>query len=195
MDPEPLEREFETVTVDEHGVVVQRAIHSARMQVFSLAGGVTLEMVALPGGMFQMGSPPRTGYPDERPQHIVTLPPFWMGKFLVTQEQWGAVMRKQPPFRFHGAKLPVENVSWHDAVAFCDRLSRLARRSFYLPAEAQWEFACRAGTATPFHFGETITTGLANFCGEYTYRLEPKGIYRHSTTNVGAFPGQWLRPS
>ncbi len=82
----------------------------------------------------------------------------------------------------------MDRVSWHDARRFCQRLSRLTGRDYRLPSEAEWEYACRGGTATPFCYGETITTDLVNYCGEHTFGLGPKGVYRHGTTDVGSFP-------
>jgi formylglycine-generating enzyme required for sulfatase activity len=82
----------------------------------------------------------------------------------------------------------VDRVSWYDAREFCERLSERTGRVYRLPSEAEWEYACRARTTTPFYFGETITTDLANYVGEHIYRSEPKGIYRHETTEVGSFP-------
>ncbi|MFM6495639.1 MAG: formylglycine-generating enzyme family protein, partial [Dolichospermum sp.] len=94
---------------------------------------------------------------------------------------------KPNPSRFKGANRPVEQVSWHDAVEFCARLSNYTKRPYRLPSEAEWEYACRAGTTTPFHFGDTITTELANYDGNYTYGDGPKGVYRGETTEVGSF--------
>ncbi|MFM6071877.1 MAG: formylglycine-generating enzyme family protein, partial [Dolichospermum sp.] len=129
------------------------------------------------------------------PQHEVTIKPFSMGKYPITQAQWQAVAAlpqvnqelKPNPSRFKGAKRPVERVSWHDAVEFCARLSNHSQRPYRLPSEAEWEYACRAGTITPFHFGETITTELANYNGNNTYGDGPKGVYRGETTEVGSF--------
>ncbi|WP_148292429.1 formylglycine-generating enzyme family protein, partial [Planktothrix prolifica] len=87
-----------------------------------------------------------------------------------------------------GSHRPVENVSWYDAVEFCARLLQRTGRPYRLPSEAQWEYACRAGTTTPFYFGETLTSDLANYDGTETYAEEPKGIYRQETTPVGQFP-------
>jgi formylglycine-generating enzyme required for sulfatase activity len=182
------EYEFTTVTVNAQGEIVERASRRAQQFTQDLGGGVTLEMVAIPGGTFLMGSSQGRSYEDERPQHRVTVAAFLMGKYLVTQEQWQAVMGTDLPWRCNGAKRPVENVSWNSACEFCERLSRKSGRVYRLPSEAEWEYACRAGTATPFSFGETITTDLANYCGEHTYRAEPKGVYRHETTEVGSFP-------
>jgi formylglycine-generating enzyme required for sulfatase activity len=96
------------------------------------------------------------------------------------------------PSHFKGADRPVEQVSWRDAVEFCDRLSRQTKRDYRLPTEAEWEYACRAGTTTPFHVGETITTDLANYNGTDktygAYGRGAKGIDREATTPVGSFP-------
>jgi formylglycine-generating enzyme required for sulfatase activity len=119
-----------------------------------------------------------------------------MGKYAVTQAQWKAVALlpkvsrdlNPDPSGFKGANRPVENVLWEDAMEFCARLSKKTGRDYRLPSEAEWEYACRAGTTTPFHFGETITPDLANYDGNYTYASGPKGKYRQETTNVGSFP-------
>jgi formylglycine-generating enzyme required for sulfatase activity len=148
-----------------------------------------IELIQIPAGAFLMGSPPDEAgrYHSERPQHLVTVPEFWMGKYPVTQAQYKAVMGENPS-RFNGPNRPVEQVSWNDAVAFCEKLSQIAGRTYRLPSEAEWEYACRAGTTTPFYFGEIPTTDLANYDGNYTYGSEPKGVYRKETTDVGTFP-------
>ncbi|MGB7247757.1 MAG: SUMF1/EgtB/PvdO family nonheme iron enzyme [Phormidesmis sp.] len=160
-----------------------------------LGQGVTLELVAIPGGMFQIGSPREEDHDSERPQHGVTVKPFLMGKYPVTQAQWRAIAvlrkvgRNLPinPSWFKGNDRPVERVSWEDAVEFCQRLSQHTERAYRLPSEAEWEYACRAGTATPFHFGETITADLANYDATEPYRNGLRGEYRKATTNVGSF--------
>jgi formylglycine-generating enzyme required for sulfatase activity len=146
-----------------------------------------------------MGSPEteKRRSSDESPQHKVTVEPFYMGKYPVTQAQWEAVMGNNPS-RFKGKNRPVENVSWNDAVEFCKRLSDMTGKTYRLPSEAQWEYACRAGTTSPFYFGETITTDLANYRGtdrtiggttySGSYGSGPKGVYREETTEVGSFP-------
>ena len=158
---------------------------------------IGLEMVAIPGGTFMMGSPPEEleHQDNESPQHSVTVQPFFMGKYQVTQAQWRFVAQlpqvnrelEQDPSHFKGDNRPVEFVSWEDAVEFCDRLSQYTGRTYRLPSEAEWEYACRAGTTRPFHFGETITADLANYNGNYTYGQGPKGVYREETTEVGSF--------
>jgi formylglycine-generating enzyme required for sulfatase activity len=155
-------------------------------------------MVSIPGGTFLMGSPnSESGREDtESPQHGVTVQPFFMGKYAVTQAQWKVVAAlpkvnrdlNPDPSEFKGANRPVENVSWDDAMEFCARLSKKTGRDYRLPSEAEWEYACRAGTTTPFHFGETITPDLANYNGNYTSASGPKGKYRQETTPVGSFP-------
>lgn len=187
--------EFEVVTVDGQGNEISRDCQSTKFYGENLGNEVTLEMVAIPGGTFMMGSTDDQGDGDERPQHEVTIKPFFVGKFPVTQAQWKAVAAlpkvKQSlnpyPSKFKGANRPVENVSWHEAVEFCARLFAKTGRQYRLPSEAEWEYACRAGTTTPFHFGETVTAELAN-CGESeTHSYEQKAKYRKETTPVGSF--------
>ena len=133
---------------------------------------------------------------DEGPQHTVNIASFLIGQYAVTQAQWRAVAglpKRQidlnsDPSYFKGDNLPVEQVNWFEAVEFCDRLSQFTGRTHRLPSEAEWEYACRAGTTTPFYFGETITTDLVNYNGNSTYGSGPKGIYREKTTVVGSFP-------
>ena len=91
------------------------------------------------------------------------------------------------PAFFEGANRPVENVNWVEAMEFCRRLSQRTKLDYTLPSEAQWEYACRAGSTTPFAFGETLTPDLANYDGNYTYGSGPKGQYRQQTTEVGSF--------
>ncbi|MBD6617081.1 SUMF1/EgtB/PvdOfamily nonheme iron enzyme [Komarekiella sp. 'clone 1'] len=186
----PLETfEFDVVTVDTAGREVSRDRRNAKLFTEQLSQTITLEMVSIPGGTYMMGSPEYEGDADERPQHQVTVEPFFMGKFPVTQAQWRAIAAlpkvKQTlnpnPSKFKGLDRPVENVSWHEAVEFCLRLSEKTGRKYRLPSEAEWEYACRAGTTTSFHFGETITPELVS------YAAEPKSKFRKETTNVGSF--------
>jgi eukaryotic-like serine/threonine-protein kinase len=182
------EKYIESLTINSRGETIAISKHRVIPYQVELRNGITLEMIKIPGGIYSMGSSPWIGNEDERPQHIVTVSQFFLSIFPITQEQWTSVMKKSVPCRFNGLKLPVENVSWDDALAFCNRLGIITGLRFRLPSEAEWEYACRAGTTTPFHFGETITTDLANYVGEYIYIQEPQGIYRHKTTEVGAFP-------
>ncbi len=178
---------FESVRVNEQGKEVEKASGTAEYFTEALGDGIDLEMVRIPGGKFLMGAAQgeEGASDDEYPQHEVTVPEFWVGKFAVTQAQWAAVaaMDKverdlaKDPANFKGAQRPVEKVSWEEAVEFCKRLSQHSKRAYSLPSEAQWEYACRAGTTTPFHFGSTITTELANY-----------GRKKGKTVDVGSFP-------
>ena len=122
-------------------------------------------------------------------QHKVTLSKgFYMGVYTVTQEQWQEIMGNNPS-GFKGEKnLPVETVSWDDCQEFIKKLRKKDKKLYRLPFEAEWEYACRAGTTTPFHFGETISTDQANYNGEVIYGNGKKGVNRKKTTSVGSFP-------
>lgn len=162
-----------------------------------LGENVALDMVLIPSGSFVMGSSREQGSDSyEKPQHKVDITPFGMGRYPITQAQWKIVasmpqiensLKSNPSF-FKGNKRPVVNISWQDAVEFCQRLSQHTGRIYRLPSEAEWEYACRAGTTTPFHFGEMITSDLVNYRGTETYGDGPKGEYRKETTDVDTFP-------
>jgi len=129
-----------------------------------LGNNVKMRLVLIPAGKFMMGSPATEAGrgSEEGPQHEVTISkPFYMGVFEVTQEQYEQVMGVNPS-SFKGAKNPVENVSWDDAVEFCQKLSARTGKRVMLPTEAQWEYACRAGTTTAFHTGDVLKPGQAN---------------------------------
>jgi formylglycine-generating enzyme required for sulfatase activity len=163
-----------------------------------LGDGVKLTLMLIPAGEFLMGAPKDEleSEDDERPQYWVQVPQFLMGRYSVTQAQWRVVagypqesQKLDPdPSEFKGDNHPVENVSWEDAQEFCQRLSTKSGKTYSLPSEAQWEYACRAGTTMPFHYGEIITSDLVNFDGNYTYNDSPKGEYREQTSEVGIFP-------
>ena len=152
---------------------------------------VDFDMVTLPAGRFLMGSPPQEQGrdDDEGPQHPVTLPQFEIGKHEVTQRLWRAVMGTNPS-RFKGDDLPVESVSWNEAQEFCRRLSEKlglnGSNGYRLPSEAEWEYAARAGTTTPFAFGQNIDPGIVNYDGNYPYGDAAKGLYRQKTVPVGS---------
>ena len=197
---------FEVIRVDDSGNIVDSSQKSIRQKIEDLGNGIKLQMVYIPGGTFTMGSPESEEgrYDYEGPQHDVTVPPFFMGKYPVTQGQWKELasrtdlkvkldLKLEPSYfkepyqdidRWHR---PVERVSWYEAVEFCERLSKLTQRNYRLPSEAEWEYACRAGTTTPFYFGKTITPELVNYDGQYVYGNAQKGEYRGETTPVGQF--------
>jgi formylglycine-generating enzyme required for sulfatase activity len=178
-------------------IIIHEYERTAQYFIEDLDNGIELEMVMIPSGSFMMGSPETEegSGNNERPQHQVTIKAFCLGKYQVTQAQWKAVAAfpkvnrelKSDPSNFKGANRPVEQVSWEDAVEFCDRLSKHTKRQYRLPSEAEWEYACRAGTTTPFYFGQTITTDLANYDGSKVYGDGVKGINREETTEVGSF--------
>ncbi len=210
----PFDFEVATLSIQQPGYFNQKIAceinrRRGRGEFFpeDLGNGVILEMVAIPGGTFLMGSPEKElgRFTYESPQHSVTVKSFFLGKFPVTQAQWQAVADlpkinidlNPHPSHFRGAKRPVEQVSWYEAMEFCGRLSQKTEQTYRLPSEAEWEYACRAGTTTPFHFGETISTDLANYCGmnrkmngvlhKGTYGHGSPGLYREQTTEVGSF--------
>ena len=156
-----------------------------------LKEGGNLVLAPIPAGAFLMGSPAtEDGRDDDETQHRVTITkPFYLGIYPVTQAQYEAVMAVIYNISFFkGATLPVEMVNWNDAVEFCQKLSQNTGRNFRLPTEAEWEYACRAGTTAPFYFGNTISTDQANYDGNSTYGSGVKGVYRQKTTPVGMFP-------
>jgi formylglycine-generating enzyme required for sulfatase activity len=175
-----------------------------------------MKLAPIPAGKFQMGSPASEAERDENEsQHEVEITkPFWMGVYEVTQSEYAKVMGKS---RVEGAKVhnsrnhgsrfhakagggpdhPVENIRWNHAVEFCNRLSaqpaeKKAGRSYRLPTEAEWEYACRAGTTTPFHYGLSLSSTQANFNGNYPYGMADKGPYLRRTSKVGSYkPNPW----
>jgi formylglycine-generating enzyme required for sulfatase activity len=210
---------FEVVGVNAKGEQINKESKQSQYFREDLGDGITLEMVAIPGGTFLMGTEDEEierlvkkfnwdGLRSERPKREVNVPPFFIGKYPITQEQWRAIASRtdlkvdpSAPLRVNldlnpayfkdrpdSDRRPVEQVNWYDAIEFCARLSKLTVREYRLPSEAEWEYACRAGTTTPFYFGETITGELANYNAGYTYAGEAKGEYRNETTPVGQFP-------
>ncbi|MBD2325804.1 formylglycine-generating enzyme family protein [Alkalinema sp. FACHB-956] len=179
---------FKVATVDRQKHITTRPaaaweyVETIQVNRLSKGSGMTveMEMVAIPEGQFLMGSHEY----DEQPVHPVKVAPFLMGKYPVTQAQWRFVAKMESvdrklnpdPARFKGDNRPVEQVSWHDAMEFCARLSRYTGREYRLPTEAEWEYACRAGTRTRYHCGDEIANELANY-----------GRANSGTTAVGQF--------
>jgi len=216
---------FEAASVDETGKRNPPEKYSAVVFTQTLGSGVALDMVSIPSGGFTMGSPldEPERQPNEGPQHHVTLAGFFIGAFPVTQSQWSAVVLAHPdkvrqdlepsPAFFRGVDLPVESITWSQAEEFCLRLTAVTGRAYRLPSEAEWEYACRAGTTGPFNCGPTITSELANYCGtggavcgfsdntnvgsniyngvtyaSGAYGEGPVGVFRGTTTRPGTFP-------
>ncbi|MCL2764150.1 MAG: formylglycine-generating enzyme family protein [Treponema sp.] len=167
---------------------------------------IQTQMVFIRGGIFIMGSPHDEHDRDyDEMQREVRVSSFYMGKYEVTQREYQGIMRANPSF-FKGEDLPVENISWYDAIEFCNRLSKQEgltpayvfdgenigwnrnANGYRLPTEAEWEYACRAGSASPFNTGLNITTDQANYDGNYPYSDYSGGASRETTVNVGSFP-------
>jgi formylglycine-generating enzyme required for sulfatase activity len=163
-------------------------------------------MVFIRGGTFMMGSPgAEPERIDNELQHRVTVSSFYMSRTEVTQQEWLDVMGYNPSF-FNGYNLPVEQVSWYEAVEYCNKRSQWEgltpaytirgtnvtwnrnANGYRLPTEAEWEYACRAGTTTPFSTGNNITTSQANYNGWLSYNGNTQGIFRKTTTPAGSFP-------
>jgi formylglycine-generating enzyme required for sulfatase activity/tRNA A-37 threonylcarbamoyl transferase component Bud32 len=184
-------------------------------ETLDLGGGEKLTLVLIPPGTFQAGSPPdekernppprspaELGFDAELRHRVALSKPFYLGKFEVTQDQYQAVMGKgnnPSHFALTGqgkgsvrgeptGRFPVDSVSWEDAVKFCDALGAKVGRKVTLPTEAEWEYACRAGTVTPFHFGSGCDGTQANCPGTSPYGTDQKGPYLGRTCPVGQYP-------
>jgi formylglycine-generating enzyme required for sulfatase activity len=216
--------DFALKTVDDRGVAAPP--QPATAEVFDVAvGGASMPFAVVPEGSFLVGSPDSEPErrPNEGPQEKIVLRGFAIGRTTVTQAQWAALVDAAPdaiqtplprrPSFFIGSDLPVETISWLQATEFCARLSRLTGLHVRLPSETEWEYACRAGTTTPFHFGPTLTPDLANYCGtggavrgtnqgedissetygdttydSGAYGNGPVGIFNGKTVTVGTYP-------
>jgi formylglycine-generating enzyme required for sulfatase activity len=210
-----------TTASPERRLIIRRQTHQGRYFSEALDSSTNLDMMQIPGGSFMMGQTEeekaelirlndeekyQQWYARELPRHSVTVPSFFLGKYPITQAQW-AVVASYPkieqdlesnPSKFKGANRPVEQVNWDDATEFCQRLSQHTCCTYDLPSEAQWEYACRSGTTTPFHYGETLSDELANYCTQDreidktlsngVYGRGVMGQYRKETANVGQFP-------
>jgi eukaryotic-like serine/threonine-protein kinase len=185
--------QFASVKLNAKGEIISRPKGKATIYQEKLGNNINLPMVKIPAGKFMMGSPASEKFrvENESPQHQVTLKEFYISQTEITQSQYQAIVGENPS-KFKGNNRPVERVDWNQAKEFCRKLSLKTGRTYTLPSESQWEYACRAGTTTPFAFGETITTNVANYEGNYegkeSYRNEPKGVNRATTTDVMTFP-------
>lgn len=149
-----------------------------------------MSLVLIPAGSFTMGSQhDEPGHTADEPSHTVTLTrALYLGEFEVTQGQWRQVMGDQPSQASTcGSQCPVETVNWHEVQVFLDRLSKGADTPYRLPTEAEWEYACRAGTTTPFNTGQNLTSDQANYRGDFPYGGFAPGVNRQMPTAVGSF--------
>ncbi|MFM8296438.1 MAG: formylglycine-generating enzyme family protein [Microcystaceae cyanobacterium] len=202
--------EFSVMTVNAQGQIERQEQRQNQADSLSLPEDIGLTLVMIPAGTLMMGAPvTEEGFKrSQGPQHRVDLPAFWMSQTAITQAQWEVVtllpkvnLSLDPyPANFVGDNRPVEKISWYEAREFCDRLSQFTQQTYRLPREAEWEYACRAGTTTPFHFGPTLTTDLANYsgidwdyqgkiCNRGAYGQGPLGEDRRQTVEVGTLGG------
>jgi eukaryotic-like serine/threonine-protein kinase len=186
----PTTIEFTSVKLNDSGDIIDKPKARARIFQEDLGAGIFLTMVEISAGEFLMGAPPTEvgSTPREQPQHRVKVPRFFMGQTPVTQAQWAALFPGTPVGARGNNRLPVYGVNWLDALAFCERLSQKTGHRYRLPTEAEWEFACRANTTTPFVYGDTIIPAVANYNGEHPYAKAPKGEFRQQVTPVAKFP-------
>ena len=188
---------FDVIKIDSIGQQVNLIKRTNYFLTEKLDDEVVLEMAVIPSGTFLMGASENEEgrIEDELPQHYVNVNFFLLGKYPVTQAQWRFVSclpriereLEHNPSRFEGVDYPVDTVSWKDVLEFCARLSTKTGYTYRLPSEAEWEYACRATTENPFHFGETITSKLANYNGRKSYAYEGEGIFRQQTTPIDYF--------
>ncbi len=186
----PLQKiSYVSVRLDQSGKVLEQPSGSALIFQEDLGEGVFMRMVQIPAGQFTLGSPAteKERRNNEGPQHLLTVPEFYFGQTLVTKAQWQAVMTDNPSHFTGNDKFPVDSVSWLDAQDFCHKLSQKTGRLYQLPSEAQWEYACRAGSLTPFSFGETITPSVVNYNGKYPYADAAQGEFQWNKPLV-SFP-------
>ncbi len=188
---------FEVFQVDEFGEILSQTAQDAQYFSEMLDTTASMRMIYLPGETFLMGAfekEPKSQN-SEKPQHRVTVSSFFLSQYPITQKQWRIVadfpqvrLELHPdPSHFKGDERPVERINWEEAVEFCARLSNHTQRPYRLPTEAEWEYACRGRTTTPFHFGETLTGKLANYMAKGAYKAEKLTEYRQETTPVGIF--------
>ena len=206
--------QFTAATIDSSGVMKGGMQREGRLFREDLGSNESLEMVELPSGNFWMGSSEtefsqvvkelqRVGLPllqakevaqAETPQGQVQVVSFFLSRLEITQAQWAEVadwpqvkieLNSEPSF-FRGKDRPVEQITWEEAIEFCDRLSARTGRPYRLPSEGEWEFACRAGTLTPFHFGETISPTIANFDATSPWGRTLSGVRRQQTFDSGS---------
>ncbi len=161
---EPATKKIVTKKIDNKREIAAQKMKLGKIEVINLGENLKLEMVLIPAGKFMMGSPAsEKGRNENETQHEVTLTkPFYMGKYEVTQEQWFEIMGGNPS-KEKGRMLPVTNVSWNDCQDFIKKLNAKTNGGYRLPTEAEWEYACRAGTTTKYSVGDKITPKDANY--------------------------------
>lgn len=185
---------FEVVTLNSKAEEIHREFQDFNY-LSELIEDQEIRMMIIPGGEYGMGSSEKGCNRSEQPKHLVKVPAFLMSQFPITRTQWKAVAAypqinhslKKSPSRSGSMISPAVNISWYEAVEFCGRLSVKTGHIYRLPTEAEWEYACRAGTYTEFHFGETISAHYSNYNSKTSYRAEPTGLYREKISPINEF--------
>jgi formylglycine-generating enzyme required for sulfatase activity len=155
----------------------------------NFTNSIGMKFVWIRPGNFVMGSPKdeKERHPDETQHKVKLTRGFYMGVHPVTQEQWQEIMGNNPSHCKGAKNMPVEQVSWDDCQEFIKKLRQKDKKPYRMPTEAEWEYCCRAGTTTPFHFGETISTDQANYNGKFPYANGKEGLSRDKSMPVGSF--------
>jgi eukaryotic-like serine/threonine-protein kinase len=178
-----------SIKLNDCGDIIDRP--QAHIEIFQeeLNKGIFLTMVKIPSGKFMMGSPSHEEGQEitEQPQHLVNIPEFYLGETQVTQAQWNAIMPERAVKVGGNSQLPIDSISWLDAIEFCERLSKKTGHKYRLPSESEWEYACRGKTTNPFAYGDTILPEIVNYNAEHPYKQASKGHCRHKATAVNTF--------
>jgi eukaryotic-like serine/threonine-protein kinase len=179
-----------SIQLNNRGDIIDRQMSHAHIFQEELGIDVLLTMIQIPTGTFMMGSPDREAGQEnsEAPQHPVHVSTFYVGQTQITQAQWNAICPDKSVTFGSNSQLPVDSISWLDAIEFCHRLSTKTGRKYRLPSESEWEYVCRATTTTPFAYGATISPSIVNYNGERPYAQIAKGICREKSTPVAIFP-------
>jgi eukaryotic-like serine/threonine-protein kinase len=187
---QPTTLQIVSVKLNERGDVIDRPQCSRQIFQEKLGNGVFLTMVKIPAGKFIMGSPVAEEGRElhEQPQHPVNIAEFYLGQTQVTQAQWAEIFHDKSIGYSKNSQLPVHSINWIEAIDFCDRLSVRTGHKYRLPSEAEWEYACRATTTSPFSYGDTILPSIANINGQHPYAQAPKSGFREQVTPVATFP-------
>jgi eukaryotic-like serine/threonine-protein kinase len=185
----PATIQVKSIKLNDCGDIIDRP--QARIEIFDeeLSKGNFLTMVKIPAGKFMMGSPAKEEGQDnhEQPQHLVNVPEFYLGETQITQAQWNAIFPERATKVSENSRLPINSISWLDAIEFCERLSQKTGRKYRLPSESEWEYACRGKTTNPFAYGDTILPEIVNYNAEHPYQQAAKGTCRQKTTSVRTF--------
>jgi eukaryotic-like serine/threonine-protein kinase len=181
---------FTSIKLNNSGAVIDQPQSHSHIFQEELAKGIFLNMVQIPAGTFMMGASDREEDQkgSEQPQHSVNINTFYLGQTQITQAQWTAIFPDRSGKISSNSQLPINSISWLDALEFCQRLSAKTGRKYRLPSESEWEYACRATTTTPFTYGDTISSSIVNYDAARPYKRAPKETCRGKATAVGIFP-------